>query len=101
MLFSRRNFLQASGTCLLFSRARQLSSQAPPALPIAPVVKEFPGISQVSVVKGDDRRKNVCAALAAIDDQILPRLRKKKYVVIKPNVVNTVLQLASTCADAS
>ena len=51
-------------------------------------------------MKGDDRRKNVTAALAAIDDQILPKLRQKKYVVIKPNIVNTVNQLASTHADA-
>ena len=100
MLFSRRRFLQATGTSLLFSPARRLSSQAPPALPVAPMVKEFPGISQVSIVQGDDRRKNVCAALAAIDDQILPKLRQKKYVVIKPNIVNTVNQLASTHADA-
>jgi len=68
VLFSRRRFLQASGTSLLFLSARRLSSQAPPALPVAPMVKEFPGISQVSIVQGDDRRKNVCAALAAIDD---------------------------------
>ena len=100
MPLSRRRFLQATGTSLLFSGARRLSSQAPPALPVAPMVKEFPGISQVSIVQGDDRRKNVCAALAAIDDQILPRLRQKKYVLIKPNVVNTVNQLASTHADA-
>ena len=49
---------------------------------------------------GDDRRKNVCAALEAINDQILPALRRKKYVVIKPNIVNTVNQLASTHVDA-
>ena len=64
------------------------------------MVKEFPGISQVSIAQGDDRRKNVNAALEAIDDQILPKLRQKKYVVIKPNNVSTVNQLASTHADA-
>ncbi len=100
MIFSRRRFLQAAGTSLVLAPAHRLSSQAPPALPVAPVVNQFPGISQVSIVKGDDRRKNVCAALAAIDDQILPKLRQKKYVVIKPNIVNTVNQLASTHADA-
>lgn len=100
MIFSRRRFLQATGTSLLLVPARPLSSQAPPALSVAPTVKEFPGMSQVSVVRGDDRRKNVCAALAAVDDQILPKLRQKKYVVIKPNIVNTVNQLASTHADA-
>jgi uncharacterized protein (DUF362 family) len=64
------------------------------------MVKEFPGVSPVSIARGDDRRQNVCAALTAIDDQIRPRLRRKKYVVIKPNIVNTVNQLASTHADA-
>ena len=100
MIFSRRKFLQTTGTGLLLSSARPLSSQAPPALPVAPVVNEFPGISQVALVNGDDRRKNVCAALTAIDDQILPKLRQKKYVVIKPNNVSTVNQLAATNADA-
>jgi uncharacterized protein (DUF362 family) len=100
VLFSRRRFLQATGTSLLLSPAHQLSSQAPPALSVAPIVKEFPGISHVAIVQGNDRRKNVCAALTTIDDQILPKLRQKKYVVIKPNVVSTVIQLASTHADS-
>jgi uncharacterized protein (DUF362 family) len=38
--------------------------------------------------------------LKAIDDQILPVLRKRKYVVIKPNNVSTVNQLAASHADA-
>ena len=100
MIFSRRKFLQAAGTGLLVAPARRLSSQAPPALSIAPLVREFPGLSQVSLVQGDDRRKNVHAALTAIDNQLLPKLRQKKYVVIKPNIVNTQIQLASTHVDA-
>lgn len=36
----------------------------------------------------------------AIEDQILPVLRTKKHVVIKPNIVSTSNQLASTHADA-
>ncbi len=35
-----------------------------------------------------------------IEDQILPILKTKKYVVIKPNMVSTVNQLAATHADA-
>ncbi len=100
MLFSRRRFLQTTGTSLLLSPAHRLSAQAPPAFPIAPLGKEAGGFSEVSIVHGDDRRKNVCAALEAINDQILPALRRKKYVVIKPNIVNTVNQLASTHVDA-
>ncbi len=38
--------------------------------------------------------------MKAIDDQIIPELRKQKYVVIKPNNVSTVNPLAATHADA-
>ena len=38
-------------------------------------------------------------ALALVEDQILPVLRQKKYVVIKPNLVSTIQQLATTHAD--
>jgi len=54
----------------------------------------------VSVVSGESRRKNICDSLVAIEDQILPVLKTKRYVVIKPNIVNTVNQLASTHVDA-
>lgn len=56
--------------------------------------------SVVAVVKGASRRQNICDALAAIEDQILPVLRTKKSVLIKPNMVSTTKQLASTHADA-
>jgi uncharacterized protein (DUF362 family) len=55
--------------------------------------------SVVSLVKGDSRRKNVTASLVAIDQQIQPVLKRKKYVVIKPNNVSTTNQLAATHAD--
>jgi uncharacterized protein (DUF362 family) len=64
------------------------------------MVNEFPGTSEVALVSGDDRRKNVLAALTAIDDQIRPKLKQKKVVVIKPNNVSTVNQLAATHVDA-
>jgi uncharacterized protein (DUF362 family) len=56
--------------------------------------------SAVSLIKGENRRKNAFDALMAIDDQIRPALKRKKYVVIKPNNVSTVNQLAATHADA-
>gem|GEM_PF-130444 len=43
--------------------------------------------STVSLVKGDNRRKNVTQALEAIDEQIMPVLKTKKYVIIKPNAL--------------
>ncbi|MEO8657743.1 MAG: DUF362 domain-containing protein [Bryobacteraceae bacterium] len=54
----------------------------------------------VAVVKGEERRKIVHDALLAIDDQIKPVLQQKKYVVLKPNNVSTVNQLAATHLDA-
>ena len=42
----------------------------------------------------------VAEALALIEDQILPVLRTKKYVVVKPNLVSTLQPLAVTHADA-
>jgi uncharacterized protein (DUF362 family) len=54
----------------------------------------------VSVTNGASRRQNVCDALVAIEDQILPVLKTKKRVVIKPNMVSTRNQLASTHVDA-
>jgi uncharacterized protein (DUF362 family) len=54
----------------------------------------------VSLVRGDVRRKNVTEALVLVEDQILPFLRQKKYVVIKPNLVSTIQPLAASHADA-
>jgi uncharacterized protein (DUF362 family) len=45
--------------------------------------------STVSLIKGDDRRKNVTQSLVAIDEQIMPVLKTKKYVMIKPNALGT------------
>jgi uncharacterized protein (DUF362 family) len=52
------------------------------------------------LVSGEARRKNICDSLVAIEDQILPVLKTKRSVVIKPNIVNTTNQLASTHVDA-
>jgi uncharacterized protein (DUF362 family) len=42
----------------------------------------------------------VAEALSLVEDQILPVLRQKKYVVVKPNLVSTIQQLATTHTDA-
>ena len=92
--FSRRLFLGGAGALLaqgLVSRSKAQplrGSEGPPRSAV------------VSLIKGDDRRKNAHDALQAVDDQIGPVLRQKKYVVIKPNNVSTVNQLAATHADA-
>jgi uncharacterized protein (DUF362 family) len=61
---------------------------------------ELPARSPVALTQGLERRQNVTAALVAIDDQIRPRLKRKKYVLIKPNFVSVERQLAATHVDA-
>ena len=50
-------------------------------------------------MKGETRRKNITEALVAIDDQIRPVLKTKKYVVLKPNTVS-ITPLGTTNAEA-
>ncbi|HOK45770.1 MAG TPA: DUF362 domain-containing protein [Bryobacteraceae bacterium] len=66
----------------------------------APVQAAAGDKSVVSLVTGNDRRKNIYNALLEIDDQIRPALKRKKYVLIKPNCVAVKNQLGSTHADA-
>jgi uncharacterized protein (DUF362 family) len=54
----------------------------------------------VAVVRGEDRRAMISQALEAIDDRIRPALKRKKYVLVKPNCVAVHNQLGSTHADA-
>jgi len=57
--------------------------------------------SKVSLIKGDNRRKNIYDALVAIDDQIRPALKAKKYVFVKLNGVEAAGRLlGSTQPDA-
>ncbi len=84
----------AAGGRLAFSQ----QSMTPGAVahdPVYPVAKR----STVSLVHGTDRRKMVTESLVAIERDILPQLKKKKSVVIKPNNVSTQNQLAATHAD--
>ena len=85
MFASRRDFFRMAGAGLLLSQSRLLKAQQAPAMsPLEPVAP-FPGRSKVALIHGQDRRKNVHDAFVAIDDQVRPRLERKKYVVIKPN----------------
>jgi uncharacterized protein (DUF362 family) len=57
--------------------------------------------SKVSLIKGDSRRKNIYDALVAIDDQIRPALKARKYVFVKLNGVEAAgRMLGSTQPDA-
>ncbi|MBZ5581629.1 MAG: DUF362 domain-containing protein [Acidobacteriia bacterium] len=78
---------------------RTLLAMAAGALPAASQIP-YGQRAVVSLVQGEDRRKNVYNALVAVDDQIRPALKRKKYVLIKPNTVAVNFQLGSTHADA-
>jgi uncharacterized protein (DUF362 family) len=117
--FLRRNVFQLAGAAALLRRGLAAAQQPPPPgqqpappQPAPPrrqfgmmggVQEPFPEANErstVAIIHGEDRRKNAYQALLAIDKQIQPKLKNKKYVVIKPNNVNTVNQLAATHADA-
>lgn len=80
---TRRSLFVTAGGVLLSRKAAFASNQTP-----------------VALTRGDNRRHNITAALEAIDDQIRPKLAKRKSVVIKPNLVSTNKQLAATHVDA-
>jgi uncharacterized protein (DUF362 family) len=59
-----------------------------------------PSQAPVSIVRGASRRQNIHDSLKLIDREIRTRLAGKKCVILKPNIVNTARQLASTHVDA-
>ncbi|HXK09161.1 MAG TPA: DUF362 domain-containing protein [Vicinamibacteria bacterium] len=88
---SRRGFLRLSaGAAGAAAAAPRLLRAA-----AAPVSQ-----SVVGLVRGESRRKNVTEALSLVEDRILPVLRQRKYVVVKPNVVSLIQPLAASHADA-
>ena len=95
--FSRRNFIWTAAAAVASSKL--LSAQQPQITPVQPAAPSGRR-AVVSLVKGESRRQNICDSLVAIEDQIMPVLKRKKCVVIKPNLVSTRNQLAATHADA-
>ncbi len=98
---SRRDFFWRGGAALAgAAMPRGLDGQAiPPPVPATPVYP-YEARSPVSLIKGEDRRKNVTEALLAVDREIRPVLKRKKYVAIKVNNVTPKTQLAATHVDA-
>lgn len=101
---SRRNLLRALGSgALLPSMVRPAAAQetSKPAVTFPlPAVTPVGKRSVVSLVRGDQRRKLIYDSLMAIDSELAPALRRKKYVLIKPNITNVLTQLSATHADA-
>jgi uncharacterized protein (DUF362 family) len=100
--FLRRTLFQAAGAAALLRRSATAAPQMMPANR-AGAGDPFPARearSTVAITQGQDRRRNVYGALKAIDNQLREKMKSKRYVVIKPNFVNTENQLAASHADA-
>jgi uncharacterized protein (DUF362 family) len=111
MQLSRRHFFAftaGAGSIAAAQQTPQPRSPAPgtsrdPREGVAEAAKQFPYSSRrskVSLVQGDNRRKNIYNALVAIDDQIRPALNRKKYVLLKPNGLDPRRLVAATHIDA-
>lgn len=57
-------------------------------------------MTRVSLVKGDDRYRNVTKALEMIREDVRPEDLNHKRVIIKPNFVSASVPLAATHVDA-
>jgi uncharacterized protein (DUF362 family) len=111
---NRRSLFQLAGAAALLRGrlvgAQQVQPPVPPAVPPMPPRRNngsnpepFPASSErstVAITHGEDRRKNVYSSLKAIDKDLRAKMKSRKYVVIKPNFVNTSNQLAGSHADA-
>ena len=102
MSVTRRSFFARAGAIAtaqgLALRAQQTppEKRADPRLGTADAAKYFQYFdrrSTVSLIKGENRRKNIYDALVAIDDQIRPALKAKKYVFLKPNGIQSAERL--------
>jgi uncharacterized protein (DUF362 family) len=100
MTISRRGFVQLAGAGALMQTGIVRETVRRTQTTDLPEPLAVPSVSKVGLVHGEDRRRNIRAALELIDEQIRARLRNKKYVVIKPNNVSTTNQLAATHVDA-
>jgi uncharacterized protein (DUF362 family) len=101
MAIQRRTLFQLAGAAALLRK--NVSAEPPRRLGLGGNPEEFPGLERRSTVviqQGGERRKNVYLALKAIDKDLQAKMQGKKYVVIKPNFVNTENQLAASHADA-
>ena len=104
MGFQRRSLFQLAGAAALL-RSRVFGQQAQVQMPGRGPAQgqrrpmnngghpeQFPVSSErasVALISGDNRRKNAYNALKTIDKDLRLKMKGKKYVVIKPNIVNT------------
>jgi uncharacterized protein (DUF362 family) len=110
MSVTRRSFFARAGAIATAQGLALQGQQPPPAkqpdprqstADAAKYFQYFDRRSKVSLIQGENRRKNIYDALVAIDDQIRPALKAKKYVFVKPNGNESVERpLGGTQADA-
>src|ERR1035441_7510769 len=112
MSVSRRSFFARAGAIAAAQGLAMKAQQKPPVDPgatpqdprmgagnVEKLFKYSDHRAKVALIKGENRRKNICDALVAIDDQIRPGLKTRKYVLIKPNGSDPSRALISTQAD--
>ena len=112
MAVTRRSFFARAGAIATAQGLAVKAQQKPPVDPgatpqdprmgtadVARLFQYSDRRAKVSLIKGDNRRKNIYEALVAIDEQIRPALKTRKYVLIKPNGLDPSRQLISTSAD--
>jgi len=113
MSVTRRSFFARAGAIAATAQGLALNAQQkPPVDPgatpqdprmgtaeAAKLFKYSDRRAKVGLIKGENRRKNITDALVAVDDQIRPVLKTRKYVIIKPNGVDPSRTIISTQAD--
>ena len=103
--WSRRDILKIPGAGLMgvaVARASQPQPEAPPLYRRRGGRKLYQPPTEpstIALIKGNDRRENVYKSLKLIEDQVLGGI-KDRQIMIKPNFVQTSVQLAATHADA-
>jgi uncharacterized protein (DUF362 family) len=90
--------MECTGIAAATAAARPGLAQEAPAVPET-IDASYKGRSTVALIHGEDRRKNVYDALTSIEERIAPKIKQKKYVLVKPNCV-WARQLAGTHPDA-
>ncbi len=104
---SRRRFIQmgigaAGGIFLsrgLVGSATHLLTDKPPVHSYPQLYRKVSGAARVSLVKGDDRYKNIIQTLKLFENDILEAIGEKT-VLLKPNVVLADNPLAVTHVDS-
>src|ERR1039458_5470997 len=113
MSVTRRSFFARAGAVATAQGLALQAQQRPPVDPGATPQDPRMGTAAVarlfhysdrrakaSLIKGDNRRKNIYEAPVAIDAQLRPALEARKYVLINPNGLGPSRRLTSPQADA-